>query len=244
MFARMRDSAGALRVWSVLLSTIGFPIAACLLPSVTSDLPVAESSSARTETPPSRAPESHDASERASDSLPSDETSRSEPKADASMQSEPAARDAGQPASALQDAGSEAPATCSPEACKPGTCSPTDHGAECSCPAGFRNAGATSEMISNCPTDACKHGKCRELVNNYWCECDQGYMLSGRECVPYTETALKKNADGTVSVSGTMTLWQDPAPAMSRGMSCGKYRMARMARSTRFQRCRRPGRKK
>jgi len=57
-------------------------------------------------------------------------------------------------------------------------------------------------MISNCPMDACKHGKCRELVNNYWCECDDGYMVSGRECVPFTETKLKKNADGAQQSPG------------------------------------------
>jgi hypothetical protein len=71
---------------------------------------------------------------------------------------------------------------------------------------------------SDCPPGACANGKCVELTNNYWCECSPGYMLSGRECVPALTTAkLRANTDGTVSVIGTMTLWQDPVAAMSFG---------------------------
>jgi hypothetical protein len=76
------------------------------------------------------------------------------------------------------------------------------------------DAAQTSE--SECPPGACAHGVCRELTNNYWCECDPGYMASGRECVPASGAPeLRANGDGTVSVTDTNTLWQDPPPSMS-----------------------------
>ena len=83
---------------------------------------------------------------------------------------------------------------------------------------------------SNCPPGACANGKCVELTNNYWCECNPGYMLSGRECVFAPPTAkLRANGDGTVSVIGTMTLWQDPVAAMSFGYEAAEQYCANLS---------------
>lgn len=170
------------KTWaSLLLCGAWLPLAACVLPSVSSAPSMASDTSTASEPAPPEAP-----------TIPLEMppvAAEADESDSASSESEMAAGDAAVPAEPMEkpDAGQAMPAS-------------------------------KESPASSCPPGACEHGKCLELTNNYWCECDLGYMLSGRECVPAAAgPKLQANNDGTVSVVGTRTRWQDPVAAMSFG---------------------------